>query len=55
MAFSPDSKDPETVDVDATFPSFESAGELVGALDKVHGDFLDRYGRGNKTNKGSRQ
>ncbi len=55
MAFSPDSKDPENVDVDATFPSFESPGELVGALESVHSDFLARYGRGNKTKKGSRQ
>ncbi len=52
FAFSPDSRDPEKVDIDATFPSFEDAGELVGALDKVHGDFLKRYGRQTQTQKG---
>ncbi|MBU3666166.1 MAG: hypothetical protein FGM15_09890 [Chthoniobacterales bacterium] len=52
FAFAKNSAHPEQADIDATFPSFEDADSLVGALDKVHGDFLKRYGRQTKTQKG---
>lgn len=51
FAFGPDARRPEETDVDATFPSFDDVGELVGALDKVRGDFLARYGRSNTASR----
>lgn len=45
FAFGPDARQPGETDIDATFPSFDNAGELVGALQKVRGDFLARYAR----------
>ena len=44
FAFGPDAAKPEVTDVDATFPSFDNADELVAALDTVHQDFLAHYG-----------
>ena len=46
---------PGETDIDATFPSFDDADELVGALESVHSDFLARYARAKDTKgKGSR-
>jgi hypothetical protein len=44
FAFGPDAAKPEVTDVDATFPSFDTADELVAVLDTVHQDFLAHYG-----------
>lgn len=49
FAFGPDAAEPGKVDVEATFPSFENEGELVGALDKVHSHFLSRHGAGHNS------
>jgi hypothetical protein len=43
FAFGPDAQKPGETDIDATFPSFDDDGGLVGALQKVRGDFLARY------------
>ena len=43
FAFGPDAAKPEVTDVDATFPSFDNANELVDALNTVHRDFLAHY------------
>lgn len=44
FAFGPDAAAPGTIDVEATFPSFDDESGLVAALDKVHGHFLSRHG-----------
>jgi hypothetical protein len=55
FAFGPDARKPGETDIDATFPSFDDADELVGALESVHSDFLARYTRGaGAKGKGSR-
>ena len=54
FAFGPDAAEPGKIDVEATFPSFENEGELVGALEKVNGHFLSRYGAGQAASTYSR-
>ncbi len=43
LVFGPDAAQPATVEVEATFPSFENEGELTAALDMVLADFLEHY------------
>jgi len=43
FVFGPDASRPSEVDLEATFPTFETRDELVESLERIHADFLARY------------
>jgi len=43
FVFGPDASRPNEVDLEATFPTFETGDELVESLERIRADFLARY------------